>query len=441
MQGNTDISAIENAPAAISDRAGLPNLIKVTLASLVGTSLEFYDHFIYGTAAALVFPKVFFSQMTPQLALLLSLLTYGIAFVARPLGAIIFGHFGDRIGRKNMLVAALLIMGLATFLIGCLPSYDTIGVWSVYGLCLLRLMQGIALGGEWGGAALMVGEFAKDSKYRSLLGSMVQIASPIGFLLASGVFALITLLLSNEAFFSWGWRVPFLISSVLVIIGLYIRSGIEESPEFLESRKLGPVEETAPIVMVLRNHWRNLLLAIGTRIGSDIAFYVFALFALVYLPSIGVSSQIALQASIAAALGQACGVPIFGYLCDLFSTRSVLAFGAIANLVWAFAFFMLLDSQNTIIILMAAFIALFLLSALWAPLAAHLPRMFPVEVRFTGAGFGFQCAGILGGALAPSICVMLLTVYATPLPVSLYLGATLVLAFVCVLMTAPASKT
>ncbi len=415
-------------------------LIRVTFASLIGTTLEFYDHFIYGTAAALVFSKVFFPQMTPQLALLLSLATYGIAFVARPLGALIFGHFGDRIGRKNMLVIALFIMGLATFLIGCLPGYTTAGALGAYILCVLRLMQGIALGGEWGGAALMVNEFAKDSKYKGFLGSMVQIASPIGFLLASGIFAAITALASEEAFLSWGWRIPFLASAILVIVGLYIRYSIEESPEFIENRKLAPQNESVPIYTVLRHYWHRLLLAIGTRIGSDIAFYVFALFPLVYLPHIGIPKQVALHASIAAALGQAVGIPIFGYFCDKFSTRTVLAFGAVANLIWAFAFFALMDSRETWIILLAAFIALFLLAAMWAPLAAHLPTMFPVEVRFTGAGVGFQTAGILGGALAPSICVTLLQDHNSTLPVSAYLGATLVLAFFCILMTRPLPK-
>jgi MFS family permease len=427
-------------PAADRGATQDRSLVRVTLASLAGTTLEFYDHFIYGTAAALVFPKVFFAQMTPELALALSLLTYGIAFVARPLGAIIFGHFGDRIGRKNVLVAALLIMGLATFLIGCLPGYATAGALGAYCLCALRLLQGIALGGEWGGAALMVNECAKDSKHKGLLGSMVQLASPIGFLLASGVFAIITATVSEQAFLSWGWRIPFLASAILVLVGLYVRLSISESPEFMEKKAAADAEESAPIFTVLKNHWRRLLLAIGTRIGSDIAFYVFALFPLVYLPHIGVSKQVALQASIAAALGQACGIPLFGYLCDKFSTRSVLALGAVANLVWAFVFFGLLDLRETGTILAAAFVALFLLAAMWAPLAAHLPRMFPVEVRFTGAGLGFQAAGILGGALAPTICVMLLKDYGSALPVSLYLGSTLVLALLCILLTPAASK-
>ncbi|WP_208611185.1 MFS transporter [Serratia oryzae] len=415
------------------------SLLRVTLASLAGTTLEFYDHFIYGTAAALVFPTIFFSQVSTELALLLSLVTYGIAFVARPLGAVIFGHFGDRFSRKNMLVLALLMMGGATFLIGCLPAYGTAGLWGAVGLCLLRLLQGLALGGEWGGAALMVNEFAAGSKMRAFLGSMVQLASPIGFLIASGVFALINAILPPEDFMAWGWRVPFLASGLLVAIGFYVRRSIDESPEFLANKPVLQQRKSIPIIDICRNHWQTLLLAIGSRIGSDIAFYVFALFLLVYLPFIGMDKQIALNASIAASIGQAVGIPVFGYLADKFSTRSVIACGALANMAWGFIFFMLVEMREPAIIVLSAFIALFLLAAMWAPLAAHMPAMFPVHVRFTGAGLGFQTAGIFGGALAPSICLYLIHQYNSTLPVSIYLGASLALAMVCVMMTKPST--
>lgn len=411
------------------------SLLRVTLASLAGTTLEFYDHFIYGTAAALVFPTVFFSQVSTELALLMSLVTYGIAFVARPLGAVIFGHFGDRFSRKSMLVLALLIMGGATFLIGCLPAYGTAGVWGAVGLCLLRLIQGLALGGEWGGAALMVNEFASGSKVRAFLGSLVQLASPIGFLIASGVFALINLILPPEDFMAWGWRIPFLTSGLLVAIGFYVRNSIDESPEFMANKKIMPKNESIPIVDVCKNHWRTLLLAIGSRIGSDIAFYVFALFLLVYLPFIGMDKKIALNASIAASIGQVIGIPVFGYLADKLSTRCVIACGAMANIAWSFIFFMLVETRDPTIIVLSAFTALFLLAAMWAPLAAHMPAMFPVHVRFTGAGLGFQAAGIFGGALAPSICLYLLHQYNSTLSISMYLSAALLLAFICVMLT------
>lgn len=409
--------------------------MRVTVASLLGTTLEFYDNFIYGTAAALVFPKVFFVDSSPEMALMLSFLTYGIAYAARPLGAVLFGHFGDRLGRKWMLVLALLMMGMATFCVGLLPPYASWGMWSVFFLCFLRLLQGIALGGEWGGAALMVNEFAHDSKWKGVLGSMVQLASPIGFLMASGVFAAITFALSDEAFLAWGWRLPFLFSAVLIVLGFYVRFSIEESPEFVANRKIAPQQSEVPLVRVVRHYWKQLLLAIGTRIGSDAAFYIFALFLQVYLPMHGISRQVALQASIAAALGQAAGIPVFGYLCDKYSTRTVLLLGSVLTIIWAFVHFMLVDTYNTGIILSSSFIALFFLAALWAPLAAHLPPMFPVDVRFTGTAVGYQAASMFGGAIAPAVCIALVTTYGSTLPISLYLAGMLAVGFVCVLLT------
>ncbi len=399
------------------------------MAGLFGTTLEFYDHFIYGSAAALIFPHVFFVQMEPGLALLLSLVTYSVAFIARPLGAVLFGHFGDRIGRKNMLVLALMIMGISTFLIGVLPSYHVAGTLGAYLLCVLRLMQGIALGGEWGGAALMINEFAKGSRFKSLLGSVMQISAPLGFLMASGIFALLTAISDNEFLMTWGWRIPFLLSAILVFVGTYIRRSIEESPEFLESSNA--THDSIPLVQVVMKHAKDVLLAIGTRVGSDIAFYVFALFPLVYLPHIGVSRQVALAAGIFASLGQMVGTPIFGYFCDRRGTKLILAVGAPLNLIWGFIYFVILDTKNTSLILLGAFVALFLLAMLWAPLASHLPAMFPVEVRYTATGLGFQAAGIVGGAMAPTICLLLLTSTKSAYSVSAYLAAFLVVAFLC----------
>ena len=409
------------------------SMIRVTLAGLSGTTLEFYDHFIYGSAAALIFPHVFFVQMEPSLALLLSLVTYGVAFLARPLGAVIFGHFGDTIGRKNMLVLSLSIMGIATFLIGCLPSYNTAGTFGAYMLLVLRVSQGIALGGEWGGAALMINEYAKDSKYKSLLGSIMQIAAPLGFLMASGIFAIITNVSDNEFLMTWGWRIPFLLSAVLVFIGLYIRSSLEESPAFLETA--GDERENAPIVQVFKNNTKDILLAIGTRIGSDIGFYVFALFPLVYLPHIGIAKEVALTVGIFAALGQMVGTPIFGYFCDKVGTKRILAVGAVLNLIWGFVYFAILNTKNIPLMMAGAFIALFLLAMLWAPLASHFPAMFPVEVRYTATGIGFQAAGIFGGAVAPTICLLLLQGTDSGYSISIYLAIFLGLAFFSTMKT------
>ena len=409
-------------------------MLRVTLAGVFGTTLEFYDHFIYGSAAALVFPHVFFVQMSPSLALLLSLVTYSVAFVARPLGAVVFGHFGDRYGRKNVLIAALLMMGVSTFLIGCLPSYAIAGSFGATALCFLRLFQGIALGGEWGGAALIVNEYARDSKAKGLLGSVVQVASPVGLLLASASFALLTDFTPPDFLLAGGWRIPFLASALLVLTGLYVRRGVDESPAFLEQDRS---QQAAPIVEVFKHHLKPVLLGIGTRVGSDTAFYVFTLFPLVYLPRLGVAEEVASMVGVFAALGQIVGTPVFGYCCDKWGTKKVLLAGAVSNLVYGFAYFWLLDTTSTPVILAGAFVALFLLSMAWAPLAAHLPALFPVEVRYTATSVSFQAAGIFGGALAPSICLLLLDSTASGMVIAAYLGVTLVLAFFCTLKSNP----
>ena len=407
-------------------------MFKVTLASMSGTMLEFYDHFVYGSAAAVVFPAVFFVSMPPTVALLLSLVTYSVAFIARPLGALVFGYFGDKVGRKNVLIVALLIMGGATFLIGCLPDYATAGSFGAVALCILRLLQGVALGGEWGGAALMVNEYTTSPKLKSILGSIVQVASPLGFLLASGTLSLISDLGGEAFLLGGGWRIPFLASAVLVVIGFYMRFGIEESPEFLERKE---ESRPAPLMDVVKNHGREVLLAIGTRIGSDTAFYVFAMFPLVYLPRIGITSGSALLVGVFASLGQMVGTPIFGWLCGRWGTRKVLIVGAVVNMLYAFAYIFLLDTQNPTIVLAGAFVSLFCLAMLWAPLASHLPAMFPVHVRYTATSIGFQMAGVFGGALAPTICLMLLENTGTAMSVPVYLGATLLLALLCTIKT------
>lgn len=408
---------------------------KVATASLVGTSLEFYDHFIYGTAAALVFPRLFFSQSEPSMALLLSLLTYSIAFAARPLGAALFGHFGDRLGRKKVLIVTLMMMGISTFLIGALPTFESVGLAAPIMLGVLRLTQGLALGGEWGGAALMVNESAGKNARKGLLGSLVQVASPIGFLLANGAFALVTALVSPEAFFAWGWRLPFFASAILVIVGLYIRLSINESPEFEAMLRTEVKAEKAPIVEVFTHHWGKLLVAVGARAGSDIAWYVFSLFLQVYLVRIGVPKTVALTAGIAAACVQIFAIPFFGHLADRWGNRAVLTGGALAGAVWAFIFFQMIETKVPSMIIMASMVGMFIQAALWAPLASFLPAMFPTHVRFTGAGLGFQLAGIVGGAFAPIIALTLLNHYDSSMPVAIYVAGALLVTVLAVSFT------
>ncbi|WP_373378460.1 MFS transporter [Cupriavidus nantongensis] len=399
------------------------SVARVAGASLAGTTLEFYDHFIYGSAAALVFPKLFFPQSDPLTATLLSFASYGVAFVARPLGAAIFGHFGDKMGRKSILIITLLMMGLATFGIGLLPTYAAAGALAPLLLVLLRVVQGLALGGEWGGAAIMVNELDPEGKRRGILGSLVQLAAPIGLLLANGIFALVTWQLSEEAFLSWGWRVPFLMSALLVGVGLYIRSNVRESGMF-EKLEESHAEARAPIMEVLRNYKKQLLIAFGARLGGDIAFYVFTLFLLYFVPTkLGLPKSIALNAVLLGAVAQILFIPIAGLLADRIGRRPVLMIGGIGGAVWAFVFFAMVKTGSPALIMLASFVGMVLVSFMFSPLASFLPELFATRVRVTGASLGFQFAGVFGGALAPLIAVGLLDRFGNTMPVALYLAA------------------
>jgi len=404
---------------------------RVAAASLAGTTLEFYDHFIYGSAAALVFPKLFFPQSEPLVATLLSFASYGVAFVARPLGAAVFGHFGDKLGRKSILFLTLLMMGLATFLIGCLPTFGQVGLLAPVLLVLLRIVQGLALGGEWGGAAIMVNELDPEGKRRGLLGSVVQIAAPIGLLLANAAFAFVVWMVSEEAFMAWGWRVPFLMSAVLVGVGLYIRMNVAESKVFEKAARTE--QDHAPIMEVLRHYKPQLAIAFFARLGGDIAFYVFTLFLLYYVPTkLGLPRQVALNAVLLGAVAQIIFIPVAGWLCDRIGRRPVLMIGGLGGAVWAFAFMLLVQTRDPAAIMAASFVGMILVSFMFSPLASFLPELFATKVRVTGASLGFQFAGVFGGALAPIIATALIAQYNSTTPVAVYL------AVVCVLIAVAA---
>jgi MFS family permease len=307
------------------------SVTKVIVASLIGTSLEWYDFFIYGTAAALVFNKLFFPTFDPLVGTLLAFATYAVGFVSRPLGGVVFGHYGDKIGRKNVLVATLLLMGLATMLVGLLPTYETIGIAAPLLLVLLRFLQGLGLGGEWGGAVLMTLE-SGDASRRGLNASWPQVGVPIGLLLANGVLSLMSAVTSKEAFLSWGWRVPFLLSGLLVLVGLWIRMTIAESPVFAHAHEVEveSSEQGVPIVEVLRRYPKQVLLAIGARVGVDVAFYTFVLFVTTYIATyLKLPQQYALNAVLIAAACQIFFIPLFGHLSDRFARRPVMIIGGI----------------------------------------------------------------------------------------------------------------
>jgi len=411
---------------------------RVIVASLIGTSLEWYDFFIYGIAAALVFNKLFFPSFEPLVGTLLAFATFAVGFVARPIGGVVFGHYGDRIGRKNVLVATLLLMGIATFAIGLLPTHATIGVWAPIVLVALRFLQGLGLGGEWGGAVLMTLE-SGDASRRGLNASWPQVGAPIGLLLANGSLSLMGAVTSDATFLSWGWRVPFLLSGLLVLVGLWIRLTIEESPLFREVAAKD-TKAKAPIIDVLRLYPKQVLLAIGARVGVDVAFYTFVLFITTYVVTyLKLPRGYALNAVLIAAACQVLLIPWFGRLSDRFGRRPVYLFGAVGAAIWVFAFFALLDTGNFALIVLAAVIALFFHAAMYGPQASFIAEMFPTRIRYSGASMGYQLAGIVGGALAPIISVALLDRYNTSLVVSIYVLAVLALTTFCVVVSAETS--
>ncbi|GGZ43460.1 MFS transporter [Streptomyces bluensis] len=414
------------------------NLKRIVTASLIGTTIEWYDFFLYGSAAALVFNKLFFPDSDPLVGTLLSFLTYAVGFAARPLGALVFGHYGDRLGRKKLLVLSLLLMGGATFAIGLLPTHATIGTAAPVLLTVLRLVQGFALGGEWGGAVLLVSEHG-DARRRGFWASWPQTGAPAGQLLATGVLSLLTALLSDAAFTSWGWRVPFLLSGVLVIVGLWIRLSVDESPVFqqalaqAEARKADAATEKLPLVAVLRHHWRDVLVAMGARMAENISYYVITAFILVYATtSAGVSKQTALNAVLIASAVHFAVIPLWGALSDRVGRRPVYLLGAAGVGLWMFPFFSLIDTGGFGNLLIAVTVGLVLHGAMYAPQAAFFSEMFATRMRYSGASIGAQFASVAAGAPAPLIATALLADYGSSTPIALYVIAAAVLTLVAV---------
>ena len=390
------------------------NMQKVALTALAGTSIEWYDFFLYGAAAALIFPTAFFGEATPSTALILSLLTFAAGFIARPIGGIIFGHYGDRVGRKKTLVIALILMGVSSTLIGLLPTYAMIGVTAPILLTSLRFAQGLAIGGQWGGAMLLVTESAPSDK-RGYYGAFAQAGAPVGVILANLAFIITSSLVSEESFYSWGWRIPFLASAILIGISMYIQLNLEDTKAFKELQAMREVHEDnnqavqrSPILEAIKKYPKRIALAAGAFLSIQVTFYILIAFLLAY----GVSSaEISRDDMLAAVLiASAIMVPcqfIFSSYSDRHGRKGIFMAGAIFTGFWAFAIFPLVDTGNFWLIVLAITMGLIFVGMMYGPQAAFFTELFSTEVRYSGATLGYQFGAILGGAFAPTIAAFL----------------------------------
>jgi len=413
------------------------NMQKVALTSLAGTSIEWYDFFLYGASAALIFPTVFFGETTPSTALILSLLTFAAGFIARPIGGIIFGHYGDKVGRKKTLVIALVLMGVSSTLIGLLPTYAMIGVAAPILLTTLRFAQGLAIGGQWGGAMLLVTESAPANQ-RGYYGAFAQAGVPVGVILANLAFIVTSSMVSEESFFAWGWRIPFLASAILIGISMYIQLNLEDTKAFKEleaSRKVGTSVEikSSPIIEAIKKYPSKIVLAAGAFLSIQVTFYILIAFLLAY----GVASAEVTRDDmlIAVLIGSGIMIPFqffFSAYSDRHGRRGVFMLGAILTAVWSFAIFPLVDTGNFWLIVLAISLGLVFVSMMYGPQAAFFTELFSTEVRYSGATLGYQFGAILGGAFAPTIAALLWNDYGI-IWVSVYIAFASLLTLISVL--------
>jgi MFS transporter, MHS family, shikimate and dehydroshikimate transport protein len=424
---------MERGPTGMSREpvAGSASIVKVAFASFIGTAIEWYDFFLYGTAAALVFNRLFFPNFDPLVGTLAAFGTYAVGFVARPVGGVIIGHFGDRIGRKSMLFLTLTIMGVGTFLIGVLPTYNEIGVWAPILLTLMRIFQGFGVGGEWGGAVLMAVEHAPANR-RGFYGSWPQMGVPAGLVLANLLFAYFSASRTEAEFLAGAWRVPFLLSAILVVIGLFIRMQISEPPAFA-SVKASRTEAKMPVLDAIRDHPKEVAVAFGARFAENGIFYVYTVFVLAYATQrLQVPLMAVLNGVLVAAAVELIAIPAFGALSDLLGRRPVYLFGAGLSLVWAFPFFWLIDTRQTAFIWLGIVGLAVGHSAMYGPQASFFAELFGTRVRYSGASLGYQLSSVFAGGLSPIIATALLAAYNSFVPIAVYMVGMAILTLVSV---------
>lgn len=434
-QGPLDVPSGEPAPQSSQRMRN-----RVLVSSFIGSVIEWYDFYLFGIASAAVFSRLFFPEFSSTAGTLASFGTLAAGFLARPLGGIIWGHFGDRVGRKGMLVLSIILMGVATTVIGLLPTYATIGVWAPIILVAMRVVQGLSAGGEWGGAVLMTMEHAP--KRRGLSSSVAQMGLYGGILLANGVFALAASL-TGDAFLEWGWRIPFLVSAVLVLIGLWIRLGIVESAVFAKAREQASRESTkpkVPFVEVMRRP-KNLLLSVGLVLGAFAASAVYGTWIVSYGIADGFPQADILNAVlISAAIGMVFQ-PVFAYLSDIWGRRLIVGGGAVAQAVSVPVMFALMDTGSVAAMYVGISLAAFAHAIVYSPLAAWLGELFPTTQRYTGASLGYQIAGTIGGGFTPLICASILASTGSTTGITLFIGGTCLLTVIAVFFTEETSRT
>ncbi|KON70692.1 major facilitator transporter [Peribacillus butanolivorans] len=394
---------------------------RILIASLVGSSIEWFDYFLYGTVAALVFNQLFFVNEDPTIGLLLSYASFALAFFIRPFGGVIFSHIGDRIGRKKTLVLTLSLMGVATFGMGLLPTYQAVGIWAPILLITLRLVQGLGIGGEWGGALLLAVEYAPAEK-RGLFGAIPQMGVTIGMLLGTIALSIMTLL-PESAFMTWGWRLPFIFSALLVFFGLWIRKGIDETPSFKKVKESGEVPKL-PIVETLKNYWREVLIAVEAKVVETAPFYIFSTFVVSYATStLGFSRTATLTAVMIATIITTILIPFMGMLSDKIGRKKLFIGGTIGMALFAFPYFWMLQQKSVLLLIIATVIGL---GVIWAPITAVLGTMFSeifdARIRYTGITLGYQIGAALAGGTAPLVATALLNRFNNSyVPVAIYI--------------------
>jgi metabolite-proton symporter len=414
------------------------NQLRAVVSSSVGTTIEWYDFFLYGVAAATVFPQKFFPGSDPFVATMLSFSTFFVGFAARPIGAAIFGHFGDRVGRKKLLVFTMIVMGLSTMGVGLIPSYATIGVWGGILLTIGRILQGLAIGGQWSGSVLMAAEWT-DPKRRGLSTSFAQLGAPAGMVLANGALALMTAFTSDASFLEWGWRIPFLLSIALVIAGFYIRSGVGETPVFEELKKSGQIVK-APVAEVLRKNGGVVAITALMRTSQQVCFYIYTTYIITYATqTLGFGRGLVLNMVMVMAFISCFTIPLIGHLSDKFGRKTITAIGCVVMIVFPFLYFGMLDTRSLPMVFFAIAIALPLQDLMYGPQAAFIAEAFPGSLRYSGSSLGYQLASITAGGPAPIIATLLLRSYGTSTAIAVYISLCSVLSLVCTFMMPSAS--